>query len=374
MGGALPPGSHDGHARFLQTRTFGSLDGLRAIAILVVVWHHTTAGEPRWAAAGRGFLGVDLFFVISGFLIVTLLLRERRRTGGISLKDFYVRRFLRIFPPYYLMLAIVGATAFLSPGSRSAAVRDELPWALLYVSNLVPMQSMLAITWSLSVEEQFYLVVPALERFVRRALPILLPAAYVLAALPPFGVFPDAPLPAFFRETTFGPILLGVMLAHVLDDPRGFAWVSGAVGWRLAPAFAAGLVLLAASHPAPDISGWPRLLIHWAILTLVASCVVRERHALSRVLALWPMRRIGAVSYGIYLFHLIVMHFVTKALRAAGASSDAVAFAANALASWGVAELSYRQFEARFLALKSRFGGATSRPAPTAAAGAKDAA
>src|SRR5512138_2233009 len=180
MGGAIPPEPSDAHARFLQTRTFGSLDGLRAIAILVVVWHHATSGEPRWPIAGRGFLGVDLFFVISGFLIVTLLLRERRRSGGISLKDFYVRRFLRIFPPYYLMLAVVGAKAFLSPGNRSASVSHDLPYALLYVSNLVPMQSMLAITWSLSVEEQFYLVVPALQRFARRALPLLFPAGYVL--------------------------------------------------------------------------------------------------------------------------------------------------------------------------------------------------
>lgn len=361
--------THQAHARYLQTRIFGSLDGLRAIAILVVVWHHAATGEPRWAIAGRGFLGVDLFFVISGFLIVTLLLRERARTGAISLRDFYVRRFLRIFPPYYLMLGIVGAALVLTPGSSAESVRHDLPYALLYVSNLVPMQSLLAITWSLSVEEQFYLVVPALERFARRAMPVVLPAAYVLTALPPFGVFPELALPAFFRETTFGPILLGVMLAHVLDDARGFAWVSRAVGWRGAPVLALGLVVIAASHPAQDISGWPRLAIHVAILVLVAACVVRERHALSPALSLWPLKRIGMVSYGIYLYHLIVMHFVTKALRAVGASSEGWAFVATALASWGAAESSYLLFESRVLALKSRFTGARPGPPPAEAAG-----
>jgi peptidoglycan/LPS O-acetylase OafA/YrhL len=195
---------------------------------------------------------------------------------------------------------------------------------------------------------------------------------HVLAALPTFGALPHLALPAFFRETTFGPILLGVTLAHVLDHPRGFAWVSRTLGWRFAPVAALALVIAAANHPAPDISGWPRVAIHWAILALVAACVVREPHALSPALSLWPLRRIGAVSYGIYLYHLIVMHFVVKALRAVGATGDTWTFAANALASWGVAELSYRQYEARFLALKSRFSG--TRPAPAAAGGARDAA
>jgi peptidoglycan/LPS O-acetylase OafA/YrhL len=352
------------HARFATTKTFGLLDGLRAIAILAVVWHHANNAAPGWKIATRGFLGVDLFFTISGFLIVTLLLRERRRTGNILLRGFYIRRFLRIFPAYYLLLLVVGAVAFLKLGSPSSdAVMRDLPFAIFFVSNLVPMRTLLAITWSLSVEEQFYMIVPTVEKYARSAMRFLLPLAYVVASLPAFGAFPALQLPVFFRETTFGPILLGVILAHVLDDPRGYLWVSRLAGWRLAPLFALGLLFTVASHPA-EFTGWPRLVAHWAMLALVASCVVREANILAPLLSAWPMRRIGAVSYGIYLYHLLVMHFVLNGLQAAGVTQVFATFIGTALGTWAVAELSYRLLEVRFLALKARLVPAVPVTAP----------
>jgi peptidoglycan/LPS O-acetylase OafA/YrhL len=217
------------------------------------------------------------------------------------------------------------------------------------------MQSLLAITWSLSVEEQFYLVVPTMEKYARRVLPYLLPIAYLLVSLPTFGLFDSVSLPTFFRETTFGPILLGVMLAHALNTPRGFEWVWRLVGWWPSPLIALGLALVAASYPAEEFTGWPRLLAHWAMLALVASCVVRETNILAPLLALWPIRRIGAVSYGIYLYHLLVMHFVIKGFEAAGFVQGHTIFVGTALASWLVAEISYRTFEVRFLKLKAHF-------------------
>jgi peptidoglycan/LPS O-acetylase OafA/YrhL len=355
-------GRTDGYGRFAITKTFGSLDGLRAIAILAVLWHHHADNAIRgWSITKHGFLGVDLFFTISGFLIVTLLLRERRRTTTVSLRDFYVRRFLRIFPPYYLTLLVVGAVSFFKPeGTTSEAVRHDLPYAIFFLSNLVPMQSLLGITWSLSVEEQFYIITPAVEKYARRALIILLPLAYVLVSLPPFGAFAAFPFPAFFRETTFGPILLGAMLAHVLDDPRGFLWASRLASLRFAPLVALGLVCAAASYPSEEFVGWPRLATHWAMLALVASCVAREDNLLAPLLSLWPIRRIGAVSYGIYLYHLLVMHFVLMGLGAAGIMSGFSTFVGTTLGAWAVAEMSYRFFEIRFLALKARFSPATS--------------
>ena len=184
------PASQAAYAVYQETKVFGSLDGLRAVAILAVLWHHSARPAPGALLATRGFLGVDLFFVISGFLITTLLLRERQRSGAISLRRFYLRRFLRIFPAYYLTLALVAATVLLKRGSASLDTVHDLPYAFFYLSNLVTMTSLLAITWSLSTEEQFYLIVPALEKHLGRRLPLFLGIALVLVLLPALGLFP----------------------------------------------------------------------------------------------------------------------------------------------------------------------------------------
>jgi len=344
------------HARFLQTREFGSLNGLRALAILAVVWHHSmNEGEGRFRLLSRGFLGVDLFFVISGFLIATLLLRERRRSGTIHLRNFYLRRVLRIFPAYYLMLAVVAAIAFLKPGSGTPAIKHELPYALFYLANLFPMKTLLSITWSLSVEEQFYFVVPTLEKISRTYLPLGLFVAYVLCSLPPFGAFPHLPLPDFFRQTTFGPILLGVLLAHALDTPRIYQTFRALLGHRLAPGVALLAALAVSTLTPPDVTGWPRLAIHLMFGLLVAACVVREDHVLRAPFSLWPIQRIGIVSYGIYLYHMLVRHFASQGMARLGSNSEIVRFLLVGLGTWILAEASYRLFEARFLKLKERF-------------------
>src|SRR5262245_38294354 len=90
---------------YLALARFPELDGLRALSILPVIWHHSTT-RLLDGVLGKGPLGVHLFFAISGFLITTLLLRERRATGAISMKNFYARRSLRIFPLYYAVLGI----------------------------------------------------------------------------------------------------------------------------------------------------------------------------------------------------------------------------------------------------------------------------
>lgn len=370
MHARLADDSFQNHANFLDTRSFGSLDGLRALSIVGVLWHHTTTRTPGDSLLERGFLGVDLFFVISGFLIVTLLLRERRRLGDISLANFYVRRSLRIFPAYAALLLIVAIIAYLHPGNSSAELKRELPYALFYVSNLVSLSSMLAITWSLSAEEQFYLVVPSLVKRLPRAFPlIVLPLGYLLACLPPFGWLPTVQMPAFFRETTMCPILLGVMLAYVLDNARGWAFVNRWLGPQSSPLWALSLVVLAVSFPGEDLSGWPRLLIHLSLVLLLASCVVREEHMLQPLLKSAPLRRIGVLSYGFYLYHMLAYWPVSKTLDRLGLPSRYLLFPCVLLLTWGVAELSFRLFELRLNKLKTRFQRASPAgemlPAPT---------
>ena len=356
------PGSAPGsYSSYISTRPFASLDGLRALAVTGVVWYHTTNELPMWRALSRGFLGVDFFFIISGFLIVTLLLRERRDAGSISLQNFYVRRSLRIFPAYWAMLFFVAGVAYLKSGHESDAIKRDLPYAVLYISNLVPMLSLLSITWSLSTEEQFYLIVPALQKYLPRFFPwVLLPLAYVAASVLPFPVLPTLTMPGFFRQTTFGPILLGVMLAHVLDHPRGWAAAAFLLRSRFSPFVALALVALILCYPGADISGWPRLAIHGSFAVLLAACVIREDHVLRPILSWWPVGRIGMVSYGIYLYHLIVYWPASKFLTLMGVQSKYALFIAVAALSWLTAEVSYRFLERRFLRLKTRYSTAES--------------
>ena len=158
------------HEDYLSRVHFGSLDGLRCASVLAVVWHHTATGVAWFPASDRGFLGVDMFFVISGFLIVTLLLRERDRTGGISLPRFYGRRTLRIFPIYYgVLAALTFVFLFVRPdGSQAGPFFDYLPFYLTYTSNWAADTGIMFIAWSLAAEEQFYVVWPPLEHRLRR--------------------------------------------------------------------------------------------------------------------------------------------------------------------------------------------------------------
>src|SRR5262249_2721724 len=119
-----------------QMKRFDSLDGLRCLAIVPVVWHHATP-RPLEGVLGRGPLGVDLFFAISGFLITTLLLRERENQGRIAMRAFYMRRTLRIFPLYYLVLGafVLHALLFREHGEARDHFLRSLPFHATYTTN-----------------------------------------------------------------------------------------------------------------------------------------------------------------------------------------------------------------------------------------------
>jgi len=129
-------GPHTAHARYLETSHFASLDGLRFLSIVPVVWHHSTP-RPLEGILGRGPLGVDLFFAISGFLITTLMIREQSRTGRLAVGRFYARPSLRIFPLYYVVLSlyVVRAMLFLPEGPARAHFLHSLPFYATYTSN-----------------------------------------------------------------------------------------------------------------------------------------------------------------------------------------------------------------------------------------------
>ena len=171
------------YSAFRGTKFFGSLDGLRAISIMGVVWVHATLASPYYLRfsvlpiIGNGAFGVDIFFAISGFLISTLLLRERDKLGKISLREFYLRRTLRIWPLYYATLAFYAAMAliFYRHSPRGPEFFHYFPGYLTFTYTWFAFRSaskpIFNFAWSLSVEEQFYTLWAPVLRFLDPTLP-----------------------------------------------------------------------------------------------------------------------------------------------------------------------------------------------------------
>lgn len=345
-------------------RVFPGLDALRGLSILGVVWHHAGVPVPGVRLSTRGFVGVDAFFVLSGFLIVTLLLRERDRHGRISLRDFYLRRSLRIFPLYYGVLVALGLLLWLRPGfSLAGSFWRDLPWLATYTANWVGITGMLSVTWSLAAEEQFYLLWPPVERWLGRWWWAVWGVALATNQVANFGGL-DGLLPPGHRhedleilQTTFTPILLGVGLAHGLHD-RAFyeRWAPRLVH----PLARVGMVvgLVGVLELAPELSGGPRLGVHLAMAGLLASWVAGAGSGPGPGLrtGLRLLSRLGRVSYGVYLLHLFVMHIVREhVLPHAPLRVPGDRFVACLLGTWLLAELSFALYERPFLRLKRRF-------------------
>lgn len=368
---ACPPRETDiavaaeAHVAYTGRRHFAGLNGIRCLAILAVIWHH--APHPAWMPImTRGFFGVDLFFALSGFLIATLLIREKARSGRVSLKNFWIRRMLRLVPAYYFLLAaLVVAYLVFKPGSPDTAkLVNGLPVYALYLSNWFhPDAPNLAPTWSLATEEQFYLVWPLVEAF---AAPLvggaIWLAAFVGNQLVNFGLL-DGVIAQHFGlapdqhpeilQTTFTPILLGVALAHLLHRRGTYAIIARIAGWRGASWAYALLLLALLNLPAADISGAFRLALHGVSALFIAAIILRPQGLMARGLESRVPNYIGTVSYGMYLYHLFCMHAATAIAPKAGAPW--AIFILTALLTLLVSAVSYHVLEKPFLAMRSRF-------------------
>lgn len=344
-----------------------------------MLWHHAPRPDIGLRIQNYGFLGVGMFFVLSGYLIVTLLLRERDAAGRISLRDFYARRTIRIFPIYYLLLAAMAIVYLTVKAGSGEAERffSELPYFATYTSNWIHTETMnLGVLWSLAAEEQFYLLWPLVEKLGRPRLTLaLLVAILGVNQLVNFGVTDPWTGRAFgsgfanleITQATFTPIALGVVLAHALHDRRWFDRIARLLqpGWTPA-LFIAGIGVLLTIGPA-DLSGWPRLTVHLLMTLLLASLVVRERHCLAPVFGLRPIARLGQISYGMYLYHMWCITAVNalvarSPLEPKSITTSVVALIASVVLTAVVAEISFRLIEAPLLKLKKHFQ-ARQRPA-----------
>ena len=321
-----------------------ALDGLRGVAVLMVIAYHSLTGL-RSAGVGKlfqvGWAGVDLFFVLSGFLITRILLQTRERGGYFS--TFYARRALRIWPLYFLVLAFsFGVMGRLLPGM--AFDTQKYPFAVyaLYLQNLWQTDfgpAPINVTWSLAIEEQFYLVWPLLVYFLRNGqLRALLWACVLVSPVARFVALWAGTTP--LRVYTFtlfhlDGLALGGLLALGVVDGRFTAERLEWWGRRLAlPALlvAFGLALVffnqgQAIHMATALvgPGGPHvrgllvagLYTLWAVgfASLLGWVLTGRARWLQAVLQWRPLLFVGQVSYGLYLFHAFVIPFGGKYTR-----------------------------------------------------------
>ena len=351
---------------FSGRRYFSGLDGLRAISVVAVIWCHVAGPQPI-NLLNQGNKGVDLFFAISGFLVTTLLLREYRERGSISLTQFYIRRSLRIFPLYYavLLLYCVLVFATMRGTTKAAEFWDHLPAFLTYTSNwFVDLNgagshgTTFYFAWSLATEEQFYLFWPALMLLSlwltkRGWAPAI--AAVLLICIQLIAVSQVKPTLMMIMLASLAPaILFGAVFAVLLHNRRIFELLYPVIGNRLLAPAVAGLLLACLQFDA-DL-----LLIRFLMALLVAGVCVRDDTVLHPLLNWRPAVFMGAISYGMYLMHMLAANFARILL---GHQAGVDVFVVTVSIVTIMAFLSYRFFEAPILKLKGRFQpGKTEEP------------
>jgi len=282
------------------------LDGLRAIAVLMVLGHHTQVPGLR-----GGFVGVDIFFVLSGYLITGILLEELRDTSSIDLKSFYRRRFCRLSPPLILLVATFWALG----GGFAFGL-----WALVYLTDWMPidLRNPLNHTWSLAIEEQFYLLWPlallSLRRLPAGRLVGVLTGLCILATLWRIAVGQVAGADvAYFRfDTNLSGLLLGSVLSVALAEKPGILASVPAGRWAIAVGLALLALLPFLRWLAPVEQTIAISLAELATALTVLSIVQGEPSF--RWLSSLPFVAVGRISYGVYLFHYPLSFFLIPPL------------------------------------------------------------
>jgi peptidoglycan/LPS O-acetylase OafA/YrhL len=365
------------------------LDGIRGLAILAVVIYHFADFSPVgglqaavWTVSKLGWCGVDLFFVLSGFLITGVLIDTRECPEYF--KSFYGRRMLRIFPLYYafLLLYFHGALPLAHALGKWPEITTEAEgWFWLYLQNWKAVMGYepLNIThfWSLAVEEQFYLVWPAVVYFAlrRRLLWICVGmAAMGLALRCIWQTHPNGGTVLYMATVMrMDTLAFGALAAVLVRDGRFRETLRGLVGAMTVVTgggFAALFVVLFVTgrrndQGAPYIRTWGYSLLAATFACLVIYCVLNAgtKNRVCVLMRSGVLTRLGKYSYCIYVVHMLIAYFFKKAERTVAAMLgpsfniplSCLTEVAGLAASFGVALISWNLLEKRCLALKRYF-------------------
>jgi peptidoglycan/LPS O-acetylase OafA/YrhL len=388
------------HRRFLP------LDGLRALAVAAVFCFHYRVNPDspgQW-----GWAGVDVFFVLSGYLITGILYDSLRSPGYF--RNFYIRRALRIFPVYWALWCLIGLLVLLVPQGHPDAW--YLAWPL-YLGNYVDLHAIHAGLphghydipailhafgekfyirvgpyWSLCVEEQYYLLWPLVVWLVRDRVRLIRVCAFGMLAILALRIGLHFSMPAawvkdnevyFFTFTRADPLLAGALVALWTRGPRGLSSIR--TRWVLA-AGAAAFAGIAASAArwglfhGETFGGWMQTYGYTLLAILMAAVLVAALRlpALARTLAFPPLVALGQVSYGFYLFHLLFYDCDRIPVDATQSKLVHILIHCATFAFiWTLSWLSFRFFEMRFLRLKDRWTLRTISPIDVVALQQQDA-
>jgi peptidoglycan/LPS O-acetylase OafA/YrhL len=359
-----------------QKLHFPGLNAIRAYAAFAVVFSHIDFNvnpRPWFSQIITPFLidnksAVNLFFVLSGFLITSLLLRESEIKGGVSVGKFYGRRILRIWPLYYLIV-IIGTLIFpLIFGFEYVAnvfypdypritipVETKIILTFLFLPNLATISGPLEHLWSIGVEEQFYLLWPWVFRKKLNIVKICAGVMIVRFMVAPFVAnLNNSGMLRLFEEFRFECMAVGALGAYVyMQRLPLLKWAYH----RGVQVVAAAMFVYMAGHTMPP-NVYAATLTALVFIVLILNVATNPDFAIT--LNYPPLERLGQISYGLYLYHFPVFYVVLIAMQKipllnASSSRSLLTFFFALLGTWLIAEISYRWFEQPFLNLKEKF-------------------
>jgi peptidoglycan/LPS O-acetylase OafA/YrhL len=370
-----------------RVRYVPAFDGLRALCIVAVIAFHVVSSDRPWLEniARRGWCGVDVFFVLSGFLITWIIAREMDQTGSVNLSRFYARRALRLQPTFFTGLLAVTALMFFFNHAKFLGMMAAMPFFLTYSYNFAVAFGVIQLSsygqvWSLCIEEHFYLVWPWVLRRcgTRKCLRIALGVVIfvliyrtMLYGWLNWGHLGSPSLGSLDRiyygtDTRIDAILLGCATALALREASLHAFFQRLADWRwfTSAAVVAALIAFAWATGGAFKGGWRGATVGFSLMAVATAAVLlavllRPQSLLARGLGWRPMVFVGRISYGIYLFHDPLWNALARVMglgsgRVGTLPQEIVALLVTFFGSVALAWAHFVIVEKRFLAWRAR--------------------